>query len=416
MKLTFGLKGILGGKKGVIKERWKYDSKQSLLAPPIVTDLNNSGEKAIVYGTKEGQIHSLDKEGNPKWIFNSQEQISSTELMFFDVETVNSIQSSPNIQDINGDGKKEILFGTEMGVVYALNGDGKPLWKFKAEGSVRGGILIKDVNGDGKPEIIFGSGDKNLYILNAQGQVMFKHEIGQQIESTPEIIGENIVFGCMDGTILCVSYDGKEVWRFKTNDKVLAQPVIGKLLGDERNFIVIGSLDYHMYVLEENGELAWKYKTEGSIYSRAALADINNDKKLEIVFGSCDNNIYALESNGNKLWSYETDFWVVAPVIVADVDNDGKLEIIAGSFDHNLYILDAKGNYKLDYVPGLSGVMQQTGSYSDVMTSEPGKVTGKKIWQYQTDGVIVGCALINDTKNIVVNTKQGKVNDLAHER
>ncbi|MBU0471678.1 MAG: PQQ-binding-like beta-propeller repeat protein [Nanoarchaeota archaeon] len=416
MKVAFGFKKLLNkGKRGQIQEKWKFDSKSSLLAPSIVADLDNSGKKHILFGTNDGKIYALDKEANVKWMFNAQEQVDDVELMFFDVETAHSIQSSPNIYDINGDGKKEIVFGSEMGTVYALSFEGELIWKFKAGGSVRGGVIIGDVNEDRKPEIIFGSGDGHIYILNNEGQLIEKYEMGSNIESTPNIIGEKIIFGTNDGHIYCIKHTGEELWKYKTEGKITAQPSIGKIFGDEKNYVIIGSLDQHMYAFDEQGELIWKYKTDGAIYSKAALADINNDKKLEIIFGSCDNNVYAISCTGEKIWSYETDFWIVAPVIVDDIDKDGELEIIAGSYDHNIYILDAKGNYMLDYVPGLSSVLQQTGSYSDVVTTEPGKIVGKKIWQYQADGVVVGCAFIDDEKNIVVNTRPGKINNLQHQ-
>ena len=102
--------------------------------------------------------------------------------------------------------------------------------------------------------------------------------------------------------------------------------------------------------------------------------------------------------------------------IVEDIDGDGKKEVVVGSYDHNVYVLDSEGSYLLDYMPGLSGVVQQAGHYSDIITQEPGKVTGKKIWQFKTDGVIVGCAYIPDDKSIVVNTKPGMVNGLVHKK
>ncbi|MFC2135620.1 PQQ-binding-like beta-propeller repeat protein [Bacteroidota bacterium] len=415
--MVFGLHKLLGrGKRGQIKETWKFDSKTSLLAPPIICDFENSGHRNVVFGTNDGKVYALDESGNIRWAFNAQEHISSAEMMFFDSETANSIQSSPVAHDINNDGKKEIIFGSEMGVVYALSHEGKPLWKFKAEGTVRGEIMIKDVNKDEKPEIIFGSGDKNIYVLSAFGELIKKYEVGCQVESTIEVHGDKIIFGCNDGIIHCIELSGKELWKIQTDAKIIAQPSIGKLFGNEQEYVVIGSIDHYLYAIQlEDGEIAWKFKTNGAIYGKASLVDINKDNKLEIIFGSCDNNIYALQPTGEKIWSYETDFWIVAPVIVDDIDKDGQLEIIAGSYDHNIYILDAKGNYMLDYVPGLSGVMQQTGAYSDVMTSEPGKITGKKLWQWQTDGIVVGCAFVQETKNIVVNTRPGKVDNLKHE-
>jgi len=415
MKITFGLRKILGQKSGQIKKKWAYDAQSTLVAPPTVCNLGNQDQKNIIFGTKEGKIFLMNKDSQVQWVFDAKEQVDQVELMFLDVETANSIQSPPNIYDIDGDGKKEILFGSEMGFVYALNYEGKPIWKFNAEDAIRGGLIIKDIDGDGKQEIIFGSSDRNIYILSNKGKLIEKIEIEEEIESTPEILGNKIIFGTNKGTIHCIRTDGEKLWTFQTNEKIIAQPSIGKIQGDENNYIIIGSQDQRLYCLSEQGEEMWNFKTDGAIYSKAALADINNDKKLEIIFGSCDNKVYALDSKGEQIWSYETNFWVVAPVIVTDIDNDGKLEIIVGSYDHNLYILDAKGNYMLNYVPGLSGVMQQTGSYSEIATSEAGVTVGKKLWQYQTEGIIVGCAVIDEDKEIIINTEKGSVDNLKFE-
>jgi len=417
MKVTFGLKKNPEVRKsGQLKQKWDFNTESTLLAPPIIYEHKKEGRKSIVFGTKEGKIYSLDKDSKVNWIFDAEESTDDLELMFLDVDTANSIQSPPNIHDLTGDGNKEIVFGSERGAIYAINHEGKQIWKYMSEGSVRGGVIIKDIDMDGKPEVIFGSGDKHLYILTHDGKLKKKIEIGSGIESTPEIIGTKILIGTNEGELHCLKSNGETDWVFKTEGKIAAQASVGKIKGTEEELIVVGSTDHYMYMLNQDGEMIWKYKTNGAIYSKAALADINRDKKLEIIFGSCDNKVYALDHKGDHIWSYETDFWVVAPVIVTDLDDDGKLEIVAGSYDHNLYILDAKGNYIMDYIPGLAGVMQQTGSYTDVITSEPGKTVGKKIWQYQTEGVVVGCAMIPDSGEIVVNTKPGKIKNLGLEK
>lgn len=415
--MVLGLGKIFGkGKRGRIKEQWNFNSKSILLAAPIICDADKSGTKSIIFGTNEGKVYSLDRDANIRWVYDAKDHLSEADMMFFDAETANSIQSSPTVHDLNGDGIKEIIFGSEMGLVHALNQQGELIWKFKTEGSIRGRIIVQDINGDGQPEVILACGDGNVYVLTNKGELLKKLEVGNQMESTPAILGSHILVGCNNGELVCLNLEGKILWRFKTEDKIIAQPSIGKLFGDDKDCIVFGSFDQHVYALDELGAEIWTYRTNGAIYSKVELRDINNDKQLEVVFGSCDNKVYALKSNGEKLWSYETDFWVVAPIIIADIDNDGKLEIVAGSYDQNIYVLDAKGKYILDYVPGLSGVMQQTGSYTDVMTTEPGSTVGNKIWQYRTEGVVVGCALMDDTKNIVVNTRPGKVNNLAYDK
>ena len=416
-KVTFAFKNITNQKVGRLAELWKYDSGALLLSSPVVEDIDNDGKKEIIFGTKNGSILSIDMDGNLKWVFSAQETISDVELMFLDTESANSINSSPNIDDINNDGKKEIIFGTEAGKLYVLDSKGKLLWNYKVEGPIRGSPLIQKFSNN-VTGILFGSTDKNLYFLNSGGKLFWKYDAKSEIESCPTIvIGKRtlIVFGSNDGTIHALNLKGELVWTFQTQGKILAQPVFDRLVKNSPPVIIIGSTDGTVYCLSEDGERIWKYHTEGAICSKVTIADIDNDERKEILFGSCDNSVYAIDPNGKKIWSYETDFWIVASPIVSDMDGDGRLEVVVGSYDHNIYILDAEGTYVLDYVPGVSGIVGQTGHYGDAITKEPGRTQGKKIWQYQTEGVIVGCAYVHEKNNLIVNTDLGRINNIVHK-
>lgn len=418
-KITFAFKKLSKKRSGRIDRKWDFDAQSAITSGPLVADIDGDGKKEIIFGTKKGRLFVLDLESGIKWFYDSNETVDEVELMFLDTDIVSSIGAPPNVGDINGDGKNEVVFGSELGMLYVLNDKGKLLWKYKAGGPIRGQVLLCDLYGDNDVKIIFGCEDNKLYVLNSQGKLVWQFDSGSQINSTPGIMLKDkpkIVFGADDGNVYCVDRKGDMAWKFKTQGKVFAQPAIAKLFNDDRLFVVIGSSDHYLYVLDEAGEIFWKYKTQGAILAKACLSDINNDKKLEILFGSCDNNVYALNPYGDKIWSYETEFWVACEPIVEDIDGDGKKEVIIGSYDHNVYVLDSEGSYVLDYVPGLSGVVQQAGHYSDIITKEPGKVTGKKIWQFKTDGVIIGCAYIEEDKSIVVNTKPGKVDGLVHKK
>jgi len=416
-KITFAFKNITGQRSGRIEERWNYDTGSLLLSSPVIEDIDGDGKKEIIFGTKNGKIVSIDLEGNQKWIYSAEEQHSQVELMFLDTDTVNSISSSPNVADINNDGHKEIVFGTEAGRLYVLDSKGKQLWSYRADGPIRGTPYIQKF-ANNQTGILFGSSDKNLYFLNDKGQLLWRYNAKSEIESCPTIILSQkpmIIFGSNDGTIHALDLKGTLIWQYKTEDKILAQAMHDKLSPGTEPVIIIGSTDGLVYCLNERGNLMWSYETDGAICSKVNISDINNDGKKEVVFGSCDNSVYAIDMNGKKLWSYETDFWVVASPIVADLDGDGRMEIVVGSYDHNIYVLDSEGTYVLDYVPGVSGIVAQTGHYGEAMTSGPGKTQGKKIWQYKTDGVVVGCAYLSGEKNLIVNTESGKINDLIHK-
>ncbi|MFH1211547.1 MAG: PQQ-binding-like beta-propeller repeat protein [Candidatus Woesearchaeota archaeon] len=402
-------------KTGRIHKEWSFQSDSLLLSAPVAADIDGDGRKEVLFSTKNGRVYSLNSEGKLKWIFDINEKVDEVELMFLDTDSANSINTTPNIADIDNDGEKEILVGSEMGVLYCLSKNGKEKWKYKTHGAIRGGIVSFDINNDGHLEAIFGSADKKLYILSSKGDLLTSFSVESEIESTPLLLPEYkmIVFGTAEGVIYAVDFSGKQLWQYKTKDKILAEPIFVKSQKTCREMIVIGSCDHYLYSLSINGQLFWKFKTDGAIFSKAEAADINQDGRPEIIFGSCDNNLYALNCEGEKLWAYETDFWVVASPLIMDIDNDGKMEIIVGSYDHNLYVLDAAGEYVLDYVPGLSSLVHQTGSYSDVQTQEPGHHATRKLWQFNTEGIIVGCTELEKGK-VVVNTKKGSVEIIKH--
>ncbi|MBW3015285.1 PQQ-binding-like beta-propeller repeat protein [Candidatus Woesearchaeota archaeon] len=388
-----------GKKRGRITEKWSYDAKSPILTSPAV--LKNH----IVFGTKDGKIVMLDSESNVKWVFDTQTGVSKTEAMFLDVEAVKSIYSTPSFFDINQDGAKEILVGSDNGNVYALDLEGKLLWKLKVGAAVRGSIMFCNEH------VFFGSKDGFFYCLDANGSLKWKYNTKSEIESTPICHNGKIIFGVNDGMLYCLDLAGKVLWTYKTGGSIVAQPVVGEL--EHRvEYIIVGSTDNFMYAIDLNGKPYWKFQTEGRILSKAVIADVNKDGRNEIFFGSCDNNVYALKHNGLLYWSYATDFWVVAPVLVCDVDADGKYEVIAGSYDNNVYVLDAEGTYMLDYMPGLSGIVQQTGAYTTLITSEPGQLVGKKIWEYKTEGIITGSAILDN--QVIITTKKGLLDDIIY--
>lgn len=408
--LIYAFKKILNNKAGKIGENWKYNVGSTLNSGPVVYDIDGDGQFEIITGTTDGKLLALDQQGNLKWSYSINEEIDDLELMFLDNSTMNAIGTSPHTDDVLGDGKTSILFGTELGYIYLLDFKGKLIWKFKTEGAIRGSVICNDFSGKEK-KIIFGSLDHHIYCVSKEGEQIWKVNVGSELEASPAIIGNKIIIGSNSGTIFCLNEDGESLWKFNTNAKVTAQA--NSLNIGDKTLILIGSTDSYLYCLDLSGNLVWKFGTGGAIYSKAIVRDV--DKKTpepEILFGSCDNSIYCLNYEGKKIWSFETDFWVVSSPIVFDIDNDGKDEIIVGSYDHNIYVLDNQGSYITDYTPGISGTVNQAGSYSDVMTQSPGKLVGKKIWQFNVGGVIVGCTVLGP--DLVLNTKKGDIKSLKH--
>ena len=411
---------LIGGgkKKGEIEQAWEFDSKSSLLAAAACADIDYDGKEEIVFGTKDGQVYCLAHDGTLKWMQKLKAEVAAAEAMFLEKEQVNSMYAIPLLAEMVYGSKRFLIFiAAENGTVSALNIEGKIMWQFKAKAAVRAQPLVADINNDGRDEVVFGSRDKVLYVLNKEGGLLWQYEAGSEIESSPALYASQLLVGTNDGFLISLTPDGKVNWKYKTGGKISAKPVIADIFAKKRPLILLSSEDNTLYVLDEKGNLVWKFQAQGRLYAPVSTADVDNDQELEIFFGSGDDKIYALSPNSQKMWTYETNFWVVAQVLVTDIDEDKRPEVIAGSYDKSVYILDAFGTFSLDYMPGISAVAYQPGHMTEVITQEPGKLVGTKLWQYHTDGVITGITIQKrDGKpGIIVSTKEGKLLCLTHK-
>ncbi|MFH1399918.1 MAG: PQQ-binding-like beta-propeller repeat protein, partial [Nanoarchaeota archaeon] len=351
--------------------------------------------------------------GHQKWVYQAVEDVGKVDLMFLDSDAVNSISGDPTLADIDGDGRMEVMVGTDLGVLYVLSSEGKLRWKYKGPGPLRGAVLAADIERDGKVELIFGS-DRHVVCISAEGKELWSYDVQTDVLARPVWVASSslIVLGTGDGGVHAFSAQGKKVWTFKATDKVSAEPIVAKDV-DGKEYIIVGSMDNALYCLDLNGNLIWQHDATGSICSRTFVADIDKDGRPEIVFGACDNGVHAITMQGDKEWMFETDFWVVAPVQVLDIDDDGELEVVAASYDHHVYVLDGRGKYVLDHIPGLSGVVHQAGHYADVLTQEPGENTGNRIWMFDAQDIIVGSAILE--RSVVITTKSGKIMRIVHQ-
>lgn len=410
---------VTGKKPGEIKKRWMFDAGAGLLNSATVHDIDDDGHKEIIFGSLDGTLYVLSDSGKVKWTASLKEELSKVKQVFVEESTYNAITSVPVIGKHIG--KKVVIVSTASGYVAAFYADGKPCWKFKAHGGIYVTPLYADLNSDGKGEIIFGSSNKHLYALDNYGKLMWKYNTKSEITSSAALYDDKdklIIFGTESGFIKAVTADGKLKWRYKTEGKITAKAVVADIFNDMNPRIIVGSNDKSVYVLDKFGKLEWKYATHGEIVSEVRVADIDKDNESELFFGTCDDSIYAVAPNSQKIWSYETDMWIVAPVAVSDIDNDGVSEIIAGSYDKSIYVLEGKGTFALNYLPGLSVVANQPGHFTPFITSQPGELVGKKLWQLALDGIITGVSMLEDegTKNIIVSTKEGKLFSLYYEK
>ncbi|MDP8957782.1 MAG: PQQ-binding-like beta-propeller repeat protein, partial [Actinomycetota bacterium] len=161
-------------------------------------------------------------------------------------------------------------------------------------------------------------------------------------------------------------------WRFNTNEPIHSSPaVFGRA-------VIFGARDNNLYSLSiQTGEPLWRMTVQGPIDSSPTVAEINTGEAAQVVvfFGSSDGNVYgrdAFQSVARFQWPrpFSTGAAVVSSPLV--VDN----VVYVGSSNGIFYALDA--------------------------------ATGAQIWQFPTEGSILGSAAMAEGV-VYVGSTDGKL-------
>jgi subtilisin family serine protease len=325
--------------KGFIKSGWPQEMGwifygNALVGSPVITDINNDGEKEIVVthrgieGT-DGKILIFDNSGNelPGWpVFLPSRYILTT---------------SPVVCDLDGDNHVEIIIqclneSTRQGYLYLFDETGNILSGWPKEfgtGSSNSPIAV-DINNDGLYEIVACS------------------HIGS--DNTPSKIGV-YVFNkegtCLSGWPSYLNYAQYGYY------DVEAGISAGDINNDGYKEILVASCgySYSLWALNKGGQILWSVLSKDLEYvsnSCPVIADINEDSKPEIIITKLNNlaiygKVLVFDNNGNELSDLSRIIpdKIRATPSIGDVDGDNKLELICTSQNGNAYCWDYDATY-----------------------------------------------------------------------
>ena len=236
---------------------------KGVFATPVVGDIDGDGQPEIVVASWNQYLYA--------WHTNGQ-LVAGFPVFLYD-----TLWSSAALVDLNGDGRKEIVFGGDISNYpnspYPF--DGGLVWAIRSDGSVQPGFPIQlpgqtiwsspavaDINGDGSPDIVVGTG---LNWPSPRGSVLYAFDR----------FGHNL-----------------PGWPVATAGRVMASPAIGNLFGDtlhlgvaimdESGFVTAFSSDGNRrwWVCDRNGpnDCAW-----GGVHGAVSIADVNNDGQQDVV-------------------------------------------------------------------------------------------------------------------------------------
>lgn len=321
---------------------------------PVLADLYGDGKKEVVIGSLDGRVYVYRPDGSLVW------------SRYLDAYTTPAgpINGSVAVGDIDGDGRPEVVAGSDNGWVFAFHADGSLVagwpqftgWNADypancATAACTGVVAaptLADLDGDGADEVIVGSYSHKMWVWHGNGSVLpgWPRDVWDGIASgaavgdlngdgSPDIVvGSDVANDCANcapyghltrgGLLHAFDISGNELpgWPFATDSFMSSSPVLSDLDGDGHLEVISGggyfptdttTRGHTLWVIGSDGRLRWRFTTRGVLLSSPAVGDINGDGRPEIAIadagclnGACPGGmVYLLSSTGSLMWQSE---------------------------------------------------------------------------------------------------------------
>ena len=328
-----------------------YDMGDQIWGSLASSDIDLDGYADIVVTSKSKHLLAFSMEGDIQFDYNANSWLMGT----------------PAIGQLDSDPELEIVIGgySSSGKnIYAVNHDGTDVTGFPVDVGEKMivGVALHDFNGNGKDDIVFGTDSDNIHLMHDDGTIVWTYETGDKIQSAPSIIntGNSILIcaGSKDDNMYCLDENGELLFYIETGGNVFSSPsaVYMHLNNWSGIGIFFGSEDGYIYGVDQNGNMlqGWPKDTGNSIVGSIAFSNFDGppDESPEIVATNDTGTIFAYNSehsdapdNDNHVFEdyfpISGDFSYTSSPHIIDLDNDGDIELFAGS-SLGLEIFDIK--------------------------------------------------------------------------
>ena len=379
-----------------------------IAATPAAGDLDGDGDVEIVVATMRGAVHVFGADGAPRSGFPVLlDPIATTDPAF---QVDDGILGAPVLSDLDGDGRLDIVVVGFDGKVYAWTADGAllpgwpivPRWDTTADARehIISSPAVGDLDGDGRPEVVFGT---NEAIDDEHAPLFAYHSDGTPLAGWPvrmwgystdilPVVGEGmpespaigdldgdgvpeVIAHSMGGSVSVFAPDGSTVFETLSNASaygagtnvgdnavlpLINSPSLGDVDGDGVLDLVTGAtgIGYMLSGLAEGERTdfdqmvaAWS-GVDGTFlagwprviddlpfFLNPAIGDIDGDGAMEVVAGTGGGVAHAWNADGAEPsgWPKLVGGWVIASPAIGDINGDGSLDVVLSTRDGYLF-------------------------------------------------------------------------------
>ncbi len=326
----------LDGSK-VEDETFPFDTGAQIWGAAAGADMDGDGLMDIAVTSKSQHLYIFDKNG-----------------LKVDYYAGSWLTGTPAIGNIDDDEDLEVVvggFSSSMRKIFAINPDGSDVSGYPLDIGERMyvGIALADFNGNGRDDIVVGTESDNLHLFYDDGSEApgFPYQVGDKMRSAPSILdvgGQKVIFvGSNDNNLYAINSDGSLRFSILTTDDVFNSPAF---LEHNNTFYVFFSDDNGvLYAVGTDGNAlsGWPIDAGAAISKSVAFTDLDCDGTAEVVAVTDIGNVLVFDLEGYPYSGFPMSGFApfFSSPMIMDMDEDGDLEILAGS-GSSLMALDIK--------------------------------------------------------------------------
>ena len=325
---------------------------QGIFASPVIADIDHDAKMDIVVTGADGKLYVFDAEGHNKLGFPVAVTSNGN---------LAKLLSSPAVLDVNGDGIKDFIlgsnhFGANAGSLFAIDGRGSsasslilpgfpakiPLIRDSLLPTIGTGIptapVVADFYHDGKKEILIHGFIGKAYIVGLDGKLIQSLSIEIPLDSPTkeqsmitglghpaiaDITGTNtpspVVLGSSSKMLVSMAVGGKRipfdhllgVWDITTSKlakgypriiddiPLMPSPVSADLDNDGKDDIIVGTGGYFVHAFATDGDVqGFPAFTGGWMISSPSVGDIDGDGLMDVAGTTREGYVFIWKTSG----------------------------------------------------------------------------------------------------------------------